>query len=103
MRLVALVSAVLLASAGAAHADDVPLLFKKYKCTQCHAVDHRPQTAPSYDEIMKKYKGQAGAGADLAKVVKNGSNEVWGMTHMNGNPNIPDADIELMVAWILKH
>ena len=67
-----------------AQADDISLLFKKYKCTQCHAVDSRPQTAPSYNEIMKKYKGQAGAGADLVKVVKTGSNEVWGMTHMNG-------------------
>ena len=102
MRLLGLISLAVLAATLPARADDVSLLFKKYKCTQCHATDHRPQQAPSYDEIMKKYKGK-NAGADLAAVIKNGSNETWGMTHMNGNPTIPDADIELMVAWILKH
>ena len=89
--------------AGAAHADGASPLFKKYKCTACHAVDDRPQDAPSYNEIMKKYKGKADAPAGLAKVVKEGGGDVWGMTRMPPNPTIPDADIAAMVAWILKH
>lgn len=103
MRALSLI-AVLVASASVqAHAADTDLLFKKYKCTKCHAVDHRPGTAPSYDEIMKKYKGQASAAADLAKVVKEGGGDVWGLERMPANPTIPDADIQAMVAWILKH
>jgi cytochrome c551/c552 len=89
--------------AGQAHADDATALFKKYKCTKCHATDSRLETAPSYNEIMAKYKGKADAQAQLAKVVKDGGSDVWGETRMPANPYIPDADVAAMVTWILKH
>jgi cytochrome c551/c552 len=103
MRALPLIAVLLVAGALPAQASDADLLFKKYKCTKCHAVDHRPGTAPSYDEIMKKYKGQASAAADLAKVVKDGGGDVWGMERMPANSSIPDADVKAMVDWILKH
>ena len=86
-----------------AHADDATALFKKYKCSKCHATDSRPETAPSYNEIMAKYKGKADAQTQLAKVVKDGGGDVWGETRMPANPYIPDADVAAMVTWILKH
>ena len=103
MRALSFAALLLLAGIAPACADDASGLFKKYKCTMCHATDHRPATSPSYDEIMKKYKGKAEAPADLAKVVKEGGGDVWGMTRMPANPTIPDADVTAMVAWILKH
>ena len=103
MRALGLIAVLLLAFAVPAQAADANLLLKKYKCTMCHATDHRSTTAPSYDEIMKKYAGKADAPAHLAKVIREGSDEVWGMTHMSGNATIPDADVKAMVDWILKH
>jgi cytochrome c len=89
--------------ASPAHADDATALFKKYKCTKCHATDSRPETAPSYDEIAKKYGKTADAQTQLAKVVKDGGSDVWGEARMPANPYIPDADVAAMVKWILKH
>ncbi len=86
-----------------AHADDATGLFKKYKCTKCHATDSRLETAPSYDEIARKYKTTADAQTQLAKVVKDGGSDVWGEARMPANPYIPDADVAAMVKWILKH
>ena len=103
MRTLVLASAALLVSAASAQADDAALLFKKYKCTICHAADHRIGTAPSYDEIMKKYKGQADAGAKLVKSIKQGSSNAWGMVAMPAQASVPDTDVEMMVTWILKH
>ena len=103
MRALGLIVLLVIACSLQARADDANLLFKKYKCTMCHATDHRPATAPSYDEIMKKYKGNADAPAKLAKVIKEGGGDIWGMTRMPANAGIPDADVTTMVQWILKH
>ena len=103
MRVFALAAVLLIAGVGTAEADDATLLFKKYKCTMCHAKDHRVQTAPSWDEIMKKYAGQSDAGAKLVKSIKQGSSGVWGMAAMAPNATVPDTDVEMMVTWILKH
>ena len=103
MRALVLAAAVLVTSAVSAQADDATLLFKKYKCTTCHAADHRIGMAPSYDEIMKKYAGKADAGAHLVKVIKTGGGGVWGMTNMPAQAAVPDTDVEMMVTWILKH
>jgi cytochrome c551/c552 len=103
MRVLALAAALLALSTVPAQADDATLLFKKYKCTTCHAASSKPTGAPSYDDIMKKYAGKAEAGAHLVKVIKQGGGNVWGMVRMPANPNIPDTDVEMMVTWILKH
>ncbi len=104
MRVLLLLAAALLAaSVATAQADDATLLFKKYKCTTCHAASAKPAGAPSYDEMMKKYAGNAAAGAQLVKAIKQGSGGVWGMMRMPAHPNIPDTDVEMMVTWILKH
>jgi cytochrome c551/c552 len=103
MRVFAFAAVLLIAGVASAQADDATLLFKKYKCTMCHAKDRRVQTAPSYDEIMKKYSGQKDAGAKLVKAIKQGSSGAWGMTAMPPNATIPDTDVEMMVTWILKH
>ncbi len=89
--------------AAQAHADDATALFTKYRCTKCHAVDSRPESAPSYNEVMAKYKKTADAEAQLAKVIKDGGGDVWGEARMPANPHIPDADVTAMVKWILKH
>jgi cytochrome c551/c552 len=50
------------------------------------------------EELMK---GDASAAAKLADKVKKGGVGVWGQIPMPPNPQVSDADIKNLVAWIL--
>ena len=55
----------------------------------------------TYQEVAAKYKGDAGAAAKLSAKVKAGGSGVWGAVPMPPNPQVPDADLKTMVAYIL--
>ena len=70
------------ANAGAAvDAAKAKQLATKYNCLACHAEDKK-LVGPSYKDVAKKYKGDAGAGAKLAAKVKGGGGGVWGSIPM---------------------
>ena len=98
-----LLSAALLAAgaaaAGGAQASED--LVKKHNCLACHQIDKK-SVGPSYKDIAKKYKGQADAVAKLSEKVKKGGSGVWGPVPMAPNPSVPDADIKVLVEWVLK-
>jgi cytochrome c len=87
------------AVAPAALADEA--LAKKHNCTACHAVDKK-MVGPAYKDVAKKYKGQADAAVKLAEKVKKGGSGAWGAVPMPPNANVPDGDIKVLVAWVLK-
>lgn len=74
-------------------------MAQKYNCLACHSEDKK-LVGPSFKDVAKKYKGDAGAGAKLAAKVKGGGGGVWGSIPMPPN-NVPDGDIKAMVDWIL--
>jgi cytochrome c len=90
--------------AGGAHAAvdaaKAKQLANKYLCLACHAVDKK-LVGPAYEEVAKKYKGDKGAEAKLIGKVKSGGSGVWGAIPMPPN-NVPDADVQTMVEWILS-
>ena len=88
-----------LLAAAPAQADDA--LAKKHNCLACHQIDKK-SVGPSYQDIAKKYKGQAGIEAKLAEKVKKGGSGAWGPVPMAPNAAVPDADIKTLVAWIMK-
>jgi len=75
-------------------------LAKKHNCLVCHTVDKKV-VGPAYQEIAKKYAGDASASETLLTKVKSGSKGVWGPIPMPPN-NIPDADNKALVTWILS-
>ena len=75
-------------------------LAKKYNCLACHQVDKK-LVGPSYQEVAAKYKGQADAVATLSAKIKAGGVGVWGQIPMPPNPTVPDADMTIIVDWIL--
>lgn len=83
----------------AARADEA--LAKKHNGLACHQVDKK-SVEPSYQEIARKYKGQAGIAAKLAEKVKKGGQGVWGQVPMPPNAAVPDADVKKLVEWVLK-
>lgn len=75
-------------------------LAKKSNCMSCHAVDKKV-VGPSYQDVAKKYAGNADAVKMLSAKVKAGGKGTWGAIPMPPNPNVKDADIEALVKWVL--
>jgi cytochrome c len=93
-------ASVMLAVAGASHAQSGDELLKKNGCTACHAIDKKV-LGPAYQDVAAKYKGDATAAATLQDKVKKGGSGVWGPVPMPPNSQVSDADIKSMIAFIL--
>lgn len=76
-------------------------LVKANDCSSCHAADQRV-VGPSYNEIAKRYKGQAGIVDKLAAKVKRGGSGNWGTVPMIPHPALTDGQLKEMVGWILS-
>jgi cytochrome c len=98
---ISMIAAAGLMVAGSAMAAEMPDLAKKSGCTACHAIDKK-LVGPSWMDVAKKYKGDAGAEAKLeAKVAKGGSG-VWGTMPMPPNaPKVSAADTKTLVKFIM--
>lgn len=108
MRNKALVLGVaLVAMSGVSMADDAALdLAKKSGCLACHSVDKKV-VGPAWKDVGAKYKGDAGARANLIAKVKAGGKGNW--TDVTGgvpmppySPRVADADIEKLVDFVLS-
>jgi cytochrome c len=75
-------------------------MLTKYGCVACHAVDHKV-VGPALEDVGKKYQGQSDALAHLATKVRVGGSGVWGDIPMTPNPQVPDADLQTLVKWVL--
>lgn len=76
-------------------------LVKANDCSSCHAADQRV-VGPSYNEIAKRYKGQAGIVDKLAAKVRRGGSGNWGTVPMIPHPALTDGQLKEMVGWILS-
>ena len=77
-----------------------PALADKHACIGCHAVD-RKLVGPAYADVAKKYAGQPGARAAIARSIRAGGAGRWGPVPMPPQPTLPDADLDALAAWIL--
>lgn len=75
-------------------------LAKKNNCLACHATDKKI-VGPAYQDVAKKYAGQADAEAALAKSIKAGGSGKWGPIPMPPQSQLSDADAKTLAAWIL--
>ncbi|MFO1205768.1 MAG: c-type cytochrome [Burkholderiales bacterium] len=78
-------------------------ILSKAGCRACHAVDKK-MVGPSYQDIAKKYKGDAKAVATLAEKVRKGGSGNWGTVPMPPSPpeKISDADLKAVLEWVLS-
>ena len=95
------VMATLSASAFAADNEAAMALAKKSGCLACHSLDTKI-VGPAWNEVGKKYAGDATAAAQLAVKVKKGTKGPWGPIPMPGNVTVKDADIKTLVEFILS-
>lgn len=75
-------------------------IAKKNGCLACHALDKK-LVGPAWNEVGKKYAGDAAAAEQLAVKVKKGTKGAWGPVPMPPNATVKAADIETMVQFIL--
>jgi cytochrome c len=101
------VSAVLACAAGAAPAESgkeakqALAIAHGSDCFSCHAVDHKI-VGPAFDAVARKYAGKPGAENMLVMAVKKGHVGTWGNVPMPPHPQLTDAQIRQVVAWILS-
>jgi cytochrome c len=98
-RLAAILGVAGFALAIPAQASDA--LAKKHNCLICHTVDKKV-IGPSYKDVAAKYRGDKKAEANLFEKVKKGGQGAWGQVPMPPNATVPDADIKVLVKWILS-
>ncbi|HZU90677.1 MAG TPA: c-type cytochrome, partial [Stellaceae bacterium] len=70
-------------------------------CFSCHAVD-RKIIGPAFTDVAKKYAGKPDAAHTLITAVKGGHVGTWGNVPMPPHPQLTDAQIATVVAWILS-
>ena len=90
---------LLLAPALSASPSNAKGLATKYLCLVCHKVEGK-LIGPPYREVATKYRGITEAQPMLVAKIKKGGLGVWGTVPMPPM-NVPDKDLEIIVAWIL--
>ncbi len=96
----AAIAGIALLAAGVAYADDAPALLEQYKCTLCHG-DNEAKAGPAFSDIAKAHRGDPRAAATLAAIIRHGSRS-GGPWHMPPHPEIPDAEMKVVVRYILS-
>jgi len=99
MKLLSLVAATALMVAVPAFASQE--LAQKNGCLACHSVDKKI-VGPAYKDVAKKYAKDKGAADKLFAKVKKGGSGVWGPVAMPPNPQVNDADLKTIIAWVLS-
>lgn len=74
---------------------------KQNACMGCHAVDKKI-VGPGFQAVAKKYANDPGAIVFLKNKILKGGSGSWGVVPMPANAKLSDADITLLVSWILR-
>ena len=76
-------------------------LATKNACLACHAADKK-LVGPAYQEVAKKYAGQADAVAKVSESIRKGGAGKWGQVPMPAQPSLSEADAKALAEWILS-
>jgi cytochrome c len=76
-------------------------LAKQNACLGCHAV-HRKIVGPSFQSVAQKYQHDQNAPRFLKNKITKGGSGSWGVVPMPANTKLSDADLSLVVGWILR-
>ncbi|HEY1857067.1 c-type cytochrome [Acidocella sp.] len=74
---------------------------KASDCFSCHSTDQK-LVGPAFTAVAQKFAGQPGAASTLEGAIKNGHVGTWGQIPMPAHPQLSDAQLQQIVAWILS-
>lgn len=92
-------AAALISLSGSAFANQQ--LAQSKACMSCHQVAKKV-VGPAFQDVAKKYKGDAKAEGHIVDVIKSGSKGVWGAVPMAKQPQVNDADAATLAKWIMS-
>lgn len=75
--------------------------MEKNGCFNCHEVSYKI-IGPAYKQVAARYKDDKGAEAKLINKIRMGGAGTWGQVSMPSHPKLSDAELKMMVAWILS-
>ncbi len=75
-------------------------LARQNTCLACHGLDNK-LVGPSFAAVAEKYKNQAGAAEVISGKIRQGSSGAWGTIPMPPQAQASDAELKLIVAWLL--
>jgi cytochrome c len=76
-------------------------LAKQNACLGCHAVDKKI-VGPSFESVAQKYKSDPNAQIFLKNKIAKGGAGSWGVVPMPANAKLNDAQLNTLVAWVLR-
>ncbi len=77
------------------------VIAKENSCLGCHAINKKI-VGPSYQEIATKYKNNSSANTFLKNKIQKGGAGTWGLVPMPANTRLTDAELSILVPWILQ-
>jgi cytochrome c len=77
------------------------LIAKKSACLGCHA-SNKKIVGPGFEAVAQKYKNESRAQDFLKNKIAKGGAGSWGVVPMPANSKLSDADLSLLVSWILR-
>jgi cytochrome c len=75
-------------------------LAQKHVCLACHAVDKK-LVGPAYQDVAKKYAGQADAVDKVVESIRKGGAGKWGPVPMPAQAQLSEADVKTLATWIV--
>ena len=57
---------------------------------------------PAYQDVAKKYAGQADASAKVTESIRKGGTGKWGQIPMPAQPALSEADAKTLADWVLS-
>jgi cytochrome c len=76
-------------------------LAQSKACLSCHQVAKKV-VGPAFQDVSKKYKGDAKAEEHIKGVIKNGSKGVWGAVPMAKQSQVNDDEAAALAKWIMS-
>ena len=103
VKIVFIFAALFFAAKAYSNSDDQKAfaLAKQNACLGCHAVDKKI-VGPSFQSVAQKYQKDQGASTFLKRKISQGGAGSWGVVPMPANAKLSDADLSLLVSWILR-
>lgn len=75
-------------------------IAKQNACLGCHNVNKKV-VGPSFQSIAQRYKNDSGAQNFLKNKIAKGGSGSWGVVPMPANSKLSEADLSILVRWIL--
>jgi cytochrome c len=75
-------------------------LAQKNTCMNCHAPE-RKLVGPAYQEVAKRYAGDAQAVSKLAASIRAGGAGRWGPVPMPAQPTLSEVEATTLAEWVL--